>query len=104
MTESTLSPAGHDAYAVWRRQWEPPKPPPPQQRAPLVFEGEGWLALMRDGKPVALARAKPFMPNPNNVAIDDLEAAVRGWTDRDYWRPIDEKTLGLYRLSLPVLD
>lgn len=71
-----------------------------QQTSPLTFQGSGWLALMRDGKPVALTRARPFMPEGG--PYESVEEYV--WGYRDYWRPIDDKTAELYRRTLEVIE
>ena len=60
------------------------------QHSPLVFSGDGWLALMRDGKPVALKRAQTFEEDPSRIEC--------------YWKPVTDADAARYRLTLPVLD
>lgn len=74
----------------------------PQQLAPLAFEGPGWLALMREGKPIAIKPATPLVGDPQQATCDSVEEWVWAW--RDYWKPIDERTAAMYRLTVPVIE
>lgn len=76
--------------------------PKPQQLAPLAFAGPGWLALMREGKPIAMKPARPLVGDPQQATCESVEEWVWAW--RDYWKPIDERTAAMYRLTIPVIE